>query len=269
MMAKNNIPEASYGILIQNQTDTVIDEVVEQIRMLGYGVIDSGYSSSELKNFSEVFNHTRAEYIKNQGEEKLRAANEYNTIRAPLTHGDEAFLRLALNKNLLPVIKKLIMGKFILNQQNGVINPPGETYNQAAWHRDIPYQHFVSSMPVAINALFCVDDFTFENGSTFLLPASHKAEAFPSAHFIKNNAVQIEAKAGSFIILDCMVFHSGGFNSTGSERRAVNHLYNIPFFKQQINIPRIMPDVSLTDEEKEILGFTFQEFNSVSEYLSR
>jgi ectoine hydroxylase-related dioxygenase (phytanoyl-CoA dioxygenase family) len=269
MMAKKNMPEASYGILIRNQSASVIDELVEQVRMLGYGVIDSGYSALELKNISVAFNRTRADYIENNGEEKLRSVNEYHTIRAPLAHGDAAFLRLALNKNLLSIIKKLIMGKFILNQQNGVINPPKATYNQASWHRDIPYQHFVSSMPIAINALFCVDDFTLENGATFLLPASHKSEAFPSEGYVKSKAIQLEAKAGSFIILDCMVFHSGGFNSTDLERRAINHLYNIPYFKQQINIPKIMPDVVLSDEEKEILGFSFQEYNSVSEYLSR
>ena len=158
------------------------------------------------------------------GEPKLRSLNEFHTIRSPLTHGGDVFLRLVLNENLLSTLKKLISGKFILNQQNGVINPPQETYNQGVWHRDLPYQHFVSTKPLAINALFCVDDFTFENGATFVLPASHKTEAFPSASYIRKNSVQIEAKAGSFILLDCMLFHAGGFNKTHLERRAVNHV---------------------------------------------
>lgn len=268
MTTVNSIPEASYGILQQNLSDSAIDEAVEQVRNLGYAISDSGYSTAELKSISEEFNRTREYYVKTYGESKLRSLNEFHTIRSPLTHGGDVFLRLALNENLLSILKKLIPGKFILNQQNGVINPPQETYNQGAWHRDLPYQHFVSSTPLAINALFCVDDFTLENGATFVLPASHKSEAFPSSNYVRKNAIQVVAKAGSFILLDCMVYHSGGFNKTQSMRRAVNHVFNIPYFKQQINIPMNMKSDNLSSEVRDILGFTFAEPTSISDYLS-
>ncbi|MCK9398158.1 MAG: phytanoyl-CoA dioxygenase family protein [Methylobacter sp.] len=269
MTTNNNIPSASYGILQQNLCESTLDEVAEQIRSLGYAILDSGYTAPELQSISEKFERTRERYIEIYGEAKLKNLNEFHTIRSPLTHGGDAFLRLALNENLLSLLKKLIQGEFILNQQNGVINPPQETYNQGAWHRDLPYQHFVSTKPIAINALFCVDDFTFENGATFVLPASHKSEAFPSENYVKKNALQVEAKAGSFIVLDCMIFHAGGFNKTDLERRAVNHLYNIPYFKQQINIPMNMDNVKLSDEAKNILGFTYAEPTSISGYFSK
>jgi ectoine hydroxylase-related dioxygenase (phytanoyl-CoA dioxygenase family) len=269
MTISKNIPLASYGILQQEISESALDEVAESVRNLGYALLDSGYTSSELKDISDEFNRTREYYIETFGESKLRSLNEIHTIRSPLTHGGEAFLRLALNENLLLILKKLISGKFILNQQNGVINPPQETYNQGAWHRDLPYQHFVSTKPIAINALFCVDDFTLENGATFVLPASHKSEAFPSATYIQRNAIQVEAKAGSFILLDCMVFHAGGYNKTNLERRAVNHLYNIPYFKQQISIPTNMTNTKLSLEEKDLLGFNYLESMSISDFLSK
>jgi hypothetical protein len=268
MKADNNIPSASYGILQHSVSESVLDEAAEQVRNLGYAILDSGYSASELQGILEEFNSTREHYIEAYGETKLRSLNELHTIRSPLTHGGDAFLGLALNENLLSLLKKLIPGKFILNQQNGVINPPQETYNQGAWHRDLPYQHFVSTKPLAINALFCVDDFTIENGATFVLPASHKSEAFPSENYVRKNAIQIEAKAGSFIVLDCMVFHAGGFNKTNLERRAVNHLYNIPYFKQQINIPLNMKSSSLSAEVRDILGFNYLEPSSIEDYLA-
>jgi ectoine hydroxylase-related dioxygenase (phytanoyl-CoA dioxygenase family) len=266
-MTTNSIPEASYGVLAQNKPESVIGEAAEQVMNIGYAIIDSGYSTDQLQNFSQEFNRTRENYIETYGESKLRSINEYHTIRSPLTHGSEEFLKLALNENLLTVLKKLIVGKFILNQQNGVINPAQESYNQGAWHRDLPYQHYVSTRPLAINALFCVDDFTFENGATFVIPASHKSENFPSTYYIRRNAIQVNAKAGSFILLDCMLFHAGGFNKTQSERRAVNHVYNIPYFKQQINIPLNMKNISLSAEEKEILGFNYLEPSSIQDYF--
>jgi ectoine hydroxylase-related dioxygenase (phytanoyl-CoA dioxygenase family) len=268
MVNLNSIPEAAYGVLQQDRFESGQDEVAEQVRRLGYAILDSGYTPAQLKEISEAFNHVRERYVHAWGESRLRSLNEYHTIRALLTHGGELFMQLAMNRNLLAVLQQLIVGKFILNQQNGVINPPGETYNQGAWHRDLPYQHYVSSSPLAVNALFCVDDFTFENGSTFVLPASHKATAFPSGNYLRRNAVQVEAKAGQYILLDCMVFHSGGFNRTAKERRAVNHVYNIPYFKQQINLPGNMSVDGLSAEARELLGFNYQEPTSIEQYLA-
>lgn len=49
----------------------------------------------------------------------------------------------------------------------------GEACLRSLALRPVLYQHYVSSSPLAVKALFCVDDFTHENGSTFVLPASH------------------------------------------------------------------------------------------------
>jgi ectoine hydroxylase-related dioxygenase (phytanoyl-CoA dioxygenase family) len=264
-----HIPTESYGILLQEMSESALDEAAESVRNLGYAILDSGYTSSELISISDEFNRTQEGYIDIYGESRLRSLDEIHTIRSPLTHGGEEFLRLALNENLLFILNKLISGKFILNQQNGVINPPQEAFNQGAWHRDLPYQHFITTKPLAINALFCVDDFTFENGATFVLPASHKSEKFPSDKYIQKNAIQVQAKAGSFILLDCMLFHAGGSNKTNSARRAVNHVFNIPYFKQQINIPMNIQSVNLSAEERDILGFNYAEPNSIKDYLSK
>ncbi len=267
MILDHKIPSATYGILQQNTPASSLDEAAEQVKNLGYAVLDSGYSALELENISNEFNQVRERYIQTNGESHLRSINEFHTIRALLTHGGETFLKLAFNPNLISILKILISGKFILNQQNGIVNPPQETYNQSAWHRDLPYQHFVSTKPLAINALFCVDDFTLENGSTFVLPASHKSEAYPSEGYVQKRAIQVEAKAGAFILLDCMMFHAGGFNKTNSMRRAVNHVFNIPYFKQQINIPINMKNINLSSEEQEILGFNYAESVSISSFL--
>lgn len=267
-MKNSSIPTGSYGILKPDPVASGADEVVAQVISLGYAVLDSGYRTAEMESFADAFEQTRMRYQKTHGLDRLRKINEQHVIRSPLTHGDPVFLKLALNENLQSTLRQLIAGKFVLNQQNGVINPPREISVQGGWHRDLPYQHFVSSRPLAINALFCVDDFTLENGATFVLPESHKSEAFPGKQYIDENALQIEASAGSFIVLDCMVFHAGGYNRTNAERRAVNHVFNIPYFKQQIKIPGNLDAADLSASEKEILGFAFQEPTSIEDYLS-
>ena len=151
-----------------------------------------------------------------------------------------------------------------------MINPPrSERYNQGAWHRDLPYQHFVSLRPLAINALFCLDPFTIENGATKVLPASHQREAFPSDRFIETEALAIIAPAGSFIILDCMTFHSGGINTTDRPRRAVNHVYSIPLFRQQIDLPVALGETFVADRElRELLGYDVRTPRSIGEYMA-
>ena len=197
-MNSKQIPDISYGVLQQDQFDSTEEEVADEVKRLGFSILDSGYNSSQLEEISESFDKVHREYTQSYGETRLRALNEFHTIRALLTHGSGTFLQVATNDRLLGSIENLIAGKFILNQQNGIINPPGEIYNQAAWHRDLPYQHFTSSTPLAVNALFCIDDFTTANGSTFVLPASHKAKSLPSSNYLRRHAFQLEAKAGQY-----------------------------------------------------------------------
>jgi ectoine hydroxylase-related dioxygenase (phytanoyl-CoA dioxygenase family) len=262
------IPQKSYGVLSADSFGSHFDETAEQIRRLGYAVLDSGYSVEELEALSNSFERVKALYVKKWGIEFLRRIDEHNTIRAPLLWGEKSFINLAANPSLLQVLKKLILGKFILNQQNGIINPSLGQYNQGSWHRDLPYQHFVTSRPIAINALFCLDDFTEQNGSTFVLPASHKAEAFPSSHYIRNNAIQVIAKRGQFILLDCMLFHSGGENLSSMDRRGINHVYTIPYFKQQVKLGGNINTCALDAEYSELFGLTSEEPDSVEKFLA-
>lgn len=256
----------SYGILETVQSDTDIDRITEEVRTLGYSVLDAGMAAHDLADLQAAFDSVQQTYIAQHGAQLLTDTDEINTVRLPLLL-DRRFLALASNPGLQKLLARLISGVCILNQQNAIINPAGKDYNQGAWHRDLPYQHFTSSTPLAINALFCIDDFTLENGATHVLPASHKQGPFPSQAFIGKHACQVEARAGSFIILDCMTFHRGGQNRSTRNRRAVNHVFTIPFFKQQIAIPPLLEAASLDASEQKLLGFPYETPRSVSDYL--
>ena len=98
------VPVESYGILIQDNPATELDEVAEQVRRIGYAILDSGFSTDEITVLSEVFDRTRAAYVQRHGGDRLRNAGEYHTIRAPLIHGNPLFIKLATNQNLLKVL---------------------------------------------------------------------------------------------------------------------------------------------------------------------
>lgn len=267
-MKNSTIPLESYGVSSTTQITTLIDEKLEELMVKGFCVLESKYDEKTLKIVSSEFNSLKKLYNHKFKDFKLKRIDEQNTLRLPLAlERGSIFRSLAFHKTLLALVSKAIKGTFILNQQNGIINPPRQKYNQGKWHRDLPYQHYISSRPLALNALFCVDDFTTKNGSTFVLQGSHKSENYPSQKYIMRNALQITAKKGSYIVLDCMLFHTGGKNLTNRPRRAVNHVFTIPFFKQQISIPKSLTLKQLTAFQRNILGFPYLEPESLEKYF--
>lgn len=257
-----------YGVKTQVSSITPVDYAVEQLKLRGYAVVDGEYSAEEIAAFQSAFDEARAaSEARHGGRSALAAIDEHNTIRIAMLY-NPIFLRLAMNAAVVEVCKRLIGDYIVLNQQNGIINPGNlERYNQGSYHRDLPFQHFTSSRPLAINALYCVDDFTLENGATFVVPASHKEEAFPSDRMIQASQVQVTAPAGSFIVLDCMLFHSGGVNRTSKERRGVNHVYSIPLIKQQIDLPRSLGEAFSDDPEaRKLLGYGLSIPGNVEDY---
>lgn len=249
---------------------TLVDRAAEAIGLIGFAVIDGDYAPSDLANLSSAFDRTlAATHQSNGGGEELAKIDEHNTIRLPLA-SDPAFLDLALNPTVLAICRRLMGDYIVLNQQNGIVNPPNAArYNQGAYHRDMPYQHFVSSHPLMVNAVFCLDEFTSANGATLVVPASHKVEAFPSDDVINSHQRQLSAAAGSFIIMDSMVFHCGGVNTTDRPRRAVNQAYSIPFIRQQIDMPAALgPRYTSDPDVGRLLGYEVQTPASVAAYYA-
>lgn len=259
----------SYGIRDRIEATTAVEIAVESLSTLGYAVVASGFSDTELDAFSGAFETAHAAYADEAGGlEALRDLDEHNTIRAAF-HYDRRLLELALHPTVREIVRRCIGGYQTLSQQNGIINPPNaERYNQGAWHRDLPYQHSVFSRPMAINALFCLDPFTERNGATLVLPATHRQEAFPSESFVAAHAHQVTAPRGSYILLDCMCFHTGSTNLTDRPRRAVNHVYTSPVIRQQIDLPALLgPSFEADEDTRLLLGYRVRTPRTIAEFL--
>jgi ectoine hydroxylase-related dioxygenase (phytanoyl-CoA dioxygenase family) len=216
------------------------DLCVEEIRALGYTVIDSGYSPERLQTI-----RTRIDAIYDQqvrdigGAENLQRMHDADLARALLAY-DDLFLDLATHEDVMAITKRLLGDVFILMSQNAIINRPTDVHYQVTWHRDLNYQHWVSSRPLAISALYAIDDFSDLTGGTLLIPASHKVESFPSDEYARKHHIGVTAKAGSILLFDAMLFHRSGTNRSNIVRRAVNHIYTLPLIKQQISFPRML-----------------------------
>jgi ectoine hydroxylase-related dioxygenase (phytanoyl-CoA dioxygenase family) len=247
---------SSYGVKHINRTRDEIDRHIEALRLVGYTVVEGPWSSAELADFSARLDAAYAQQAKaSGGEAALREMGDAHTVRLPLAE-DDAFLALATFAPVLEIARRMMDDYIILNQQNGVINPANEAHHQAAYHRDLPFQHFTSSAPIAMNALLCLDPFRQDNGATWVIPASHHWDVCPSIETMQRLGVQITAPAGSYLVMNAMVFHAGGRNTSALPRRAVNHLYSRAFVRQQIDIPSALNNRHSDDPDvARLLGY--------------
>jgi ectoine hydroxylase-related dioxygenase (phytanoyl-CoA dioxygenase family) len=216
------------------------DFCAEEIRNIGFTVVQSGYSEQELQLIRQkIDNVYERQVVELGGEEFLRRINDADLARCLIGY-DDYFLALATHPLLLAVTRKLLGENFILMAQNAILNRPADEHYQVTWHRDLNYQHYVSSRPLAFSALYAIDNFTEETGGTWVIPASHKSEAFPSEDYVLRYRKQISAPAGSILLLDPMVYHRAGVNRSKGLRRSINHIYTVPMIQQQISLPRML-----------------------------
>jgi ectoine hydroxylase-related dioxygenase (phytanoyl-CoA dioxygenase family) len=238
-VSDTQVPDG-YGIVERGAASSEGARIAERIRLVGYAVLPGGFSSQEVADFGTRLEQVMARQVDEfGGAERLAAIGDTLTARCPLVY-DETFLSLAAHSGVLALCRELLGDYVIVNQQNGVINPSGQRHTQFAYHRDLPYQHFVSSRPLAMSALFCIDPFTAETGATTVIPGSHRMEQFPSDAVAAELATAVSADPGSFIVFDSMVFHRAGENRSGRPRRAVNQVFSAPIIAQQISLPEAL-----------------------------
>src|SRR5262245_25476407 len=190
----------AYGIVERGAAASDAARIAERIRLAGYAVVPGGFSSADVTDFGARLDQVMTRQVEEfGGADRLASIGDALTARCPLVY-DEAFLALAAHPPLLAICRELLGDYVILMQQNGVINPSGQRHTQVAYHRDLPYQHFVSSRPLGVSALFCIDPFLPETGATTMIPGSHRMEAFPSDQAAADLDTSVTADAGSFLV---------------------------------------------------------------------
>lgn len=230
----------AYGVTDRNSAGDALDLALEELEIQGYAVLDSGLSAACLQMLRERLDGiARLQEEELGGRENLERINDADVARCPLAY-DEAFLALATHPVLIELSRRVLGENFVLVMQNGVINPPGQEHYQGRWHRDLNYQHWVASRPLAIHALFCLDPFTPETGGTVFLPGSHHIERFPSDAYVARHQRSVDVPAGAILVANAMVYHRAGHNRSAAIRRGVNHVVGRPFLAQQIELPRVM-----------------------------
>jgi ectoine hydroxylase-related dioxygenase (phytanoyl-CoA dioxygenase family) len=189
------------------------------------------------------------------------------TVHHLIGQGDSFLEYLDQSEPLMPYFEDYFGGRFILNSFGGAINTRGHTSYAQRIHRDI--RSFSGDMPLLLNTLVMLDDFSPENGATWMMSGSHHMPEKPDEAAFYAAAEQAVAPVGSLLVFNSNLWHAGGDNRTDKPRRSVTPMYCKPFMKQQFDYPRAVgydKAGDLAPHTRQILGFNARVPASLDEW---
>lgn len=125
-----------------------------------------------------------------------------------LLMADPIFEKWILNPTLYTLIDYLMGGQQQLSSLTSFVKWKGERQGLGL-HSDSPPDrdgHLPACSDVA-NAAYCLTDYTLENGAIAMVPGSHRYCRQPRPGEGENNAVPVEAEAGSLIAWHGNIWH--------------------------------------------------------------
>lgn len=166
------------------------------------------------------------------------------------------FLEFLRNMPTLEYVRAFLGGNPIVNSYGGFNNARDSNLYVKRIHRDIRF--FDPERRHMLNMLVMLDDFTLENGATFLLAGSHLMEFCPDETHFSANAERGRGDAGSILLFDSRLWHATGDNLTDKSRRALTLTFTRPHFKPQFDYCRALGYdfcETLSQEVKQLIGF--------------
>ena len=168
----------------------------------------------------------------------------------------ESFMDLLDFLPLHLFLMNYFQGNYILNSYGGFINTQNKSAYVGNVHRDI--RTFSGDLPLMLNLLVMLDDFTLDNGATYLLSGSHLKPEKPTDEEFYAHAERAIGPAGSLLLFNSNLWHAAGKNQTTLKRRALTLTFTKPFVKQQLDYPRALgydQVDKLSDKLLQIIGY--------------
>ena len=178
-----------------------------------------------------------------------------------------AFLELLERGYGAAPLEQFFLGPYILNTYGGVLNLPHDASYVGRVHRD--QRTFSGDLHLMAQLLVMLDDFTEENGATYLLSGSHRLRERPPDELFFKEAVRAVGAAGSIVVFDSNLWHAAGVNRSARPRRALTLAFTRPFIKQQLDYPRALGagrGDSLSPVLRQLLGYNARVPASLDEW---
>ncbi len=169
----------------------------------------------------------------------------------------EIFQQLPVQDNVLPLVEQLLEPECLLSGTTAMDIGPGERL-QGLHADDGLFKIGRPHRPMMATTIWALTDFTEDNGSTRIVPGSHREPGHPDPND-EDLGVPAVMPAGSVMIMDSQLWHCGGPNTTTDQwRLGLNVQYVRGFFRTQQNHYLSIPHDQLAGYSRrlrELLGF--------------
>lgn len=213
-------------------------------------VVDAALVKELIVDLEQAYDIRRPIQIKNGVD-----ANTEGTAHHLLADG-KSFVELLKRAYLDEYLKSFFGGNYILNTYGGNLNLKKSFTYASNVHRDV--RTYTREIKFLLNIIVMLDDFTLDNGATYLLGGSHLKKEKPSDEEFFATAGRAVGKSGSIVFWDSNIWHAAGENKTDLPRRSLSLIYSQPFMKQQFDYPRCLgyEDIeSLPEKFRQIVGY--------------
>lgn len=236
----------------------------DKINTEGYVIfqdfIDKKLVQRMLIDLQKAYEFCRKIQVKNDIE------NSENTCHHLIGLGGSFMDCLSSYEKLNPYLESYFGGKYILNSFGGNLLQKDASYANSI-HRD--QRSYSGKFNLMLNTIVTLDDFTTENGATWLSAGGHRLEKKPTQEVFDFNAVQATAPSGSVIMVNSNCWHQAGENTTNNPRRSVTPIFSKPFVKPGYDYPRALgydKMDSYSEYLQQVLGYHSRIPSTLSEW---
>jgi len=195
--------------------DTVEQKVTE-LRVFGFTVVEEVLTADEVIEMRELVTESAAK-IGVESSHRGSARHLANLVTL-----SPVFFKVIDHPAVLPLVEAVMGEDLILGSLNARIVRPGD--GRQTLHSDVPLplHRYGTESPVMMNTIWPLQDYTTENGATWMVPGSHQSHLQePPQGFEVNFEIQPEIQAGSVVVINGQTWHGGGENRTDSERASM------------------------------------------------
>lgn len=235
------------------QTGSMDSDSFAQYREDGYVILPEVLGADDCSAIKDALEpYVDGTYPGRNDFEGFHSERVYSLIsRSPV------FADLVEHPVALGALDRIMTPGYLISAFLAILVHPGETRQDM--HFDDGFVQQPRPRPSnMVSIIWAIDDFTETNGATEFIPGSHRwADGAPPPD---DSAIRKAIMpAGSALIMDGLLIHRGGANTSDADRLAITPQYCEPWARQQENHILATPlelTAALSPRVRELMGYS-------------